>query len=262
MRYAVSIPPFTDPATLLGLARDAEAAGWDGVFLWDHVQWSRDVAPGVLDPWVMLGAIAQVTERVRLGTMVTPLSRRRPWVVAKHLATLDRLSAGRVVFGVGLGAPPDRDFADLGDEGDPRRRAAMLDEGLDLLDGLLRGPVRHAGQHYTVTAHLEPAPVQRPRPRFWVAAVVPHRRPLARARRWDGIVPIGPADLVSPEAIGDYLGDDLPDGWDVVLPWSPGVPAAEYADAGATWLVESPRPDGDWVEELRGRLRRGPDDRP
>ena len=257
MRYAVSIPPFTDPATLVGLARDAEAAGWDGVFCWDHIQWSRPVPPGVLDPWVILGAIAQVTQRVRLGTLVTPLSRRRPGVVAKHLATLDHLSGGRVVFGAGLGAPADRDFADLGDEADPRMRASMLDEGLDLLDALLSGPTTHAGTHYTVQAHLQPAPVQRPRPPFWIAAVVPHRRPLARARRWDGIVPIGPDELVAPEAVSGYLGE-VRKGWDVVLPWSAGVPADEYADAGATWLVEWPHPDGGWVEDLRLRIRRGP----
>jgi alkanesulfonate monooxygenase SsuD/methylene tetrahydromethanopterin reductase-like flavin-dependent oxidoreductase (luciferase family) len=206
----------------------------------------------------MLGAIAQVTRRVQLGPLVTPLSRRRPWVVAKHLATLDHLSGGRVVFGAGLGAPAGRDFADLGDEADPRLRAAMLDEGLALLDALLRGPVRHAGAHYVVDAHLRPGPVQRPRPRFWVAAVVPNRRPLARARRWDGVVPIGPAALVTPEGIAAYVGADLPIDWDVVAPWPDGVPAAEYADAGATWLVHWPTVADDWTQTLRRRIRRGP----
>src|SRR5690606_21027241 len=120
MRYGVSIPPFTDAARVLGWARRAEESDWDGVFVWDHVQWSASVAP--LDPWVVLGAVAQVTGRVRLGTMVTPLSRRRPHVVAKQLTTLDHLSAGRAVLGVGLGEPVDRDFADLGEEADPRVR--------------------------------------------------------------------------------------------------------------------------------------------
>lgn len=138
MKHAVSLPPFTDPARVLAWGREAEAAGWDGVFLWDHVQWRPGVAP--LDPWVMLGALAAVTERVRLGTMVTPLSRRRPYAVAKQVATLDQLSAGRAVLGVGLGEPPDRDFSDLGEEADPRVRAAMLDESLDVIDQLLRGP--------------------------------------------------------------------------------------------------------------------------
>src|SRR5690625_3452712 len=114
MKYAVNIPPFTDAATVVRWAREAEEAGWDGVFLWDHIQWSPGVAP--LDPWVMLGAVATVTERVRLGPLITPLSRRRPHVVAKQLTTLDHLSGGRAVLGVGLGAPADRDFGDRSEE--------------------------------------------------------------------------------------------------------------------------------------------------
>ena len=129
MRFGVSVPPFTDAATVVGWADRAEEAGWDGVFVWDHVQWDGRVAP--LDPWVVLGAMAVRTERVVLGTMVTPLSRRRPHSVAKQLATLDHVSGGRAVLAVGLGEPPDRDFADLGEETDPRVRAAMLDESLE-----------------------------------------------------------------------------------------------------------------------------------
>lgn len=142
VKYAVNIPPFTDVATVVSIAVDAERAGWDGVFLWDHVQWSPD-RPDVHDPWVLLGAIAQATERVRLGTLVTPLSRRRPTMVAKQITTLDHLSRGRATLGVGLGAPDDLDFGDLGDESDRRTRAAILDESLELLDGLLGGPVTH-----------------------------------------------------------------------------------------------------------------------
>ena len=99
MKYAINVPPFTDSATVVVWARRAERSGWDGFFVWDHVQWLEGVAP--LDPWVTLGAISQVTERVRLGTLVTPLSRRRPHLVAKQLATLDHLSGGRAVLGVG-----------------------------------------------------------------------------------------------------------------------------------------------------------------
>ena len=139
MRYAVNIPPFTDPRTVVKLARDAESAGWDAVFLWDHLLWSTKIKPDVHDPWVLLGAIAQATERVRLGTLVTPLSRRRVHIVAKHLLTLDHLSAGRVTFGVGLGEPAVADFSAFGDEPDAKTRAAMLDEGLAVLDQFLRG---------------------------------------------------------------------------------------------------------------------------
>lgn len=240
------------------MAVDAEAAGWDGVFLWDHLQWSPDVRPDVHDPWVLLGAIALATKRVLLGPLVTPLTRRRPVVVAKQVTTLDHLSGGRAMFSVGLGEPPVEDFSAFGDESDPRVRGAMLDEALDVVDGLLRGrPFSYTGRHYTAEAELRPPPVRKPRPPIWVAGVVPNRRPLQRAERFDGVVPIARGDLLEPQGLADYLalGGPRHVGWEVVAPWAPGVPAAEYADAGATWLVESTRPIGDWVDEFRDRIR-------
>src|SRR5512133_4272324 len=149
MRFALSVPPFTDPAVVVRWARSAEANGWDGFFLWDHLRFEVDL--DVHDPWVLLGAIAGQTSRIRLGTMITPLARRRPWVVAKHLTTLDHLSDGRVALGVGLGEPADRDFADFGDEASPTARAAALDEGLAVLAGLAgEGRVSFHGSHYDV----------------------------------------------------------------------------------------------------------------
>lgn len=260
VRYAVSIPPFTDAATVIDWGRRAEQAGWDGVFVWDHLQWDGTVAP--LDPWVVLGGLATVTERVRLGTLVTPVSRRRPHVVAKQLVTLDHLSNGRAVLAVGLGEPPDRDFADLGDEADPRTRAAMLDEALDVIDGLMRGPVSHHGAHYDVEADFKPLPLQRPRPPIWVAGVVPNRRPLARARRWDGLVPIASNADCTPDQLAGYLASDgqqARDGWDVVVHWSDGYTAQEYAEAGATWLVRSDWPQADgWERRLTETITAGP----
>jgi alkanesulfonate monooxygenase SsuD/methylene tetrahydromethanopterin reductase-like flavin-dependent oxidoreductase (luciferase family) len=256
MRYLLSVPPFTDPGTVVDLARSAEASGWDGFFLWDHLRW--DDVQDVHDPWVLLGAIARETERMLLGPMVTPLSRRRPWVLAKHLVTLDHLSGGRAVLGVGLGEPPDHDFAELGDEADAKTRGAMLDEALTVLDGLLgEGTVDHRGEHYQVTASMRPLPIQRPRIPVWVAGVAPNRRPLERARRWDGYVPIG--DGLEPSALADFVGAPPREGWDLVVPWADGVPAQEYADAGVTWLVRSARPqDEGWVEELRELAGRPP----
>ncbi len=249
MRYLLSVPPFTDPATVVDLATTAEASGWDGFFLWDHLRW--DDIQEIHDPWVLLGAIAQATERMLLGTMVTPLSRRRPWVVAKHLVTLDHLSGGRAVLGVGLGEPPGHDFAELGDEADPRVRAAMLDEALEVIDGLVSGrSVDHDGEHFQVHASMRPPSRRRPRVPIWVAGVAPNKRPLERARRWDGYVPIGGG--LEPAALAELIGPPPRDGWDVVVPWAEGVPADAYAEAGVTWLVQSTWPkDEGWVEELR-----------
>lgn len=258
MRYLLSVPPFTDAARVVRWGVAAEAAGWDGVFLWDHLRWRESVDPPVHDPWVLLGAIAAQTDRVLLGTLVTPLSRRRPAVLAKQLLTLDHLSGGRAVLGVGLGEPPDRDFSDWGDEADPRVRARMLDEHLAVLDGLLRGErVDHDGDHYAVHAQVRPGPVTRPRPPVWVAGVVPNRRPLARARRWEGVVPIG--EDLTPDALRGYLGGDVPAGWEVVAsPSGPADPAA-WADAGATWLVTSADPsEPGWEEPFEEVVSRGP----
>jgi alkanesulfonate monooxygenase SsuD/methylene tetrahydromethanopterin reductase-like flavin-dependent oxidoreductase (luciferase family) len=250
MRFALSVPPFTDPAAVVALARDAEAHGWDGFFLWDHLRWGSDDLD-IHDAWVLLGAIAAQTEKIRIGTMVTPLARRRPWVVAKHLVTLDHLTGGRVTLGVGLGEPPDRDFADLGDEASPTVRAAMLDEGLEVLAGLLGGEqVSFHGSHYDIEAGVRPLPVQRPRLPIWVAGVAPHRRPLERARRWDGFVPIHD-DFLTPDELAAYVGPHPKAGWDVVAQWPDGSAPDDYAAAGATWLVRSTWPrDAGWLGEL------------
>jgi alkanesulfonate monooxygenase SsuD/methylene tetrahydromethanopterin reductase-like flavin-dependent oxidoreductase (luciferase family) len=260
MRYGLSIPPFTDPATVVAMATDAEAAGWDGVFLWDHMQWDTSLRLDIHDPWVLLGAAAARTERVRLGTLVTPLARRRPWVVAKHLTTLDHLSNGRAVLGVGLGVPADSDFGAFGDPDEPKVQAELLDDGLDLIDALLRGgPVDHHGPRFEVQAELLPAPVQQPRPPIWVAATAPYRRSLSRAARWDGIAPLGTSAILSPAELAAYVEPvEQPPDWDIVAFAAPDVPFDEYAAVGATWVIESEWPTGDWVTDLRARIRRGP----
>jgi alkanesulfonate monooxygenase SsuD/methylene tetrahydromethanopterin reductase-like flavin-dependent oxidoreductase (luciferase family) len=259
MRSAVSLPPFTDPATLVAMGVEAEAAGWDGVFLWDHMVLFPEMRLDVQDPWVVLGALAQATERVLLGTLVTPLARRRPWVVARQVITLDHLNGGRAVFGVGLGDPAAFDFAAFGDPADGRTRASILDESLGLIDGLFRGPVSHRGEHFTVDAELLPRPVQQPRPPVWVAAVAPHRRPMARALRWDGVVPIALDHLLMPDEVAAYLPPDgRPAGWEVVVNAAPGVRWDDYAAVGATWVVEGNWPQGDWVADLRRCIAAGP----
>ena len=177
------------------------------------------------DPWVLLGAIAQATERMRLGTMVTPLSRRRPRVVAKHLTTLDHLSGGRAVLGVGLGDPPDLDFSDFGDEPSYRVRAAITDEALTVIAALLgEGRVAHHGEPPRRQASVRPLPVQRPRIPIWVAGRAPHTLPL-RGRSAGTATSRSPTTFLAPEALAAYVGPPPHDGWDLVAQWTTGIHA-------------------------------------
>jgi alkanesulfonate monooxygenase SsuD/methylene tetrahydromethanopterin reductase-like flavin-dependent oxidoreductase (luciferase family) len=294
MRYGVTVPNFGacfDPRRLAALARDAEAAGWDGFFLWDHVQF---IPTPTVDPWIALAAVALATERVRLGPLVTPLPRRRPVKLARETVSLDHLSGGRLILGVGIGAGPwEWDY--LGEEPDPRVRGAMLDEGLDLLTRLWTGePVLHAGRFYRYRGDfgpgrpepnptpLLPRPVQVPRIPIWVAGTWPKQRPFRRAARWDGVVPLGEDRGAGPRltpaevrALLAYVrGHRTGDGpFDVVIgghtegaagPADRAV-VEPYAEAGATWWLEdvSPWPfgwqwAGPWpLAAMRERIRRG-----
>lgn len=148
MNYGVTIPNFGhffNPRSLAALAHDAEEAGWDGFFLWDHVFYG--LFPTV-DPWIALAAIAMATYHMRIGPMVTPLPRRRPPKLARETVSLDHLSGGRLTLGVGIGALP-WEWDHLGEQTNIRTRGAMLDEGLDLLTEIWSGrPVTHRGEHY------------------------------------------------------------------------------------------------------------------
>ena len=194
MRYGISVPNFGIPAHLVELGHATEHAGWDGFFLWDHMLVDADDPFPINDPWVVLGAIAQTTERVRLGTLVTPVARRRPWKLARETVTLDHLSGGRAVLGVGLGEPGDAEFGAFGEPTDDRFRAERLDEGLEVLFGLWSGErFSFKGEHLTVDgATFLPRPVQSPRIPVWVAVVWPNRGPLRHAARCDGVAPIPP----------------------------------------------------------------------
>lgn len=261
MRFAVSIPNVGDPAELVRLAVTAERAGWDGVFLWDHMHFVRDLGLDVADPWVTLGAIAKTTERVRLGTLVTPVPRRRPWKLAKELITLDHLSGGRAILGVGLGEPADDEYGAFGEPTDARERAAVLDEGLQLLEGFLGvGAVRHAGRHFRVDARLLPPARQRPRPPIWVAGKWPNRGPIERARRYDAFVPIQPDGMpAGPDVIAEAAAALRDDSVEIIACAAPGVPASTYEEKGAAWFVDSawPAVEG-WVDDLEQRAAVGP----
>ena len=244
---------YADPRLAVQLAVAAEAAGWEAFFVWDHLAFVWGVPAG--EPWVILAAAAQATTRLRLGTAVTPLARRRPQVLANTVATLDVLSQGRVVLGVGLGGKPD-EFSAFGEDGEPRVRAEQLDESLAVLTGLWSGaPLTHHGKHYTVNGVvLAPLPVQRPRVPIWVGGHSPPA--LQRAARWDGWLAAADdeasAKLVQPEWIARQLAvirqHQAPGApFDVVVTGlsQPDDTALlrEYAQAGVTW----------WLESLHGR---------
>jgi alkanesulfonate monooxygenase SsuD/methylene tetrahydromethanopterin reductase-like flavin-dependent oxidoreductase (luciferase family) len=211
---------------LVDLAVRAEARGWDGVFLWDHIV-HRPPVSAVADPWVTLSAIAAHTERLRLGPMVTPLSRRRVQKVARETVTLDHLSRGRFTLGVGLGSSNTAELEPYGEVMDPRERARLLDERLSRLADFWAGG-------------FEPRPVQRPRIPVWVAGRWPKRRPLARALEWDGFFPI---ELPGPDALAELAGeiggqrpaDAGP--FDLVVEIDPGEDAGPWVQAGATWVL-------------------------
>jgi alkanesulfonate monooxygenase SsuD/methylene tetrahydromethanopterin reductase-like flavin-dependent oxidoreductase (luciferase family) len=271
MHYAIEIVPFGEfgePQAVLRLAQAAEAAGWEGLFVWDHLAYVFGW-PGA-DPWVLLSAVAATTTRLKLGVDVTPLPRRRPQVLAHTLVTLDRLSQGRVIFGAGLGGTVE-EFNLFGEPDDVRRRAAMLDEGLELLDGLLRGEkVDYQGKYYTARGvTMTPLPVQQPRPPIWIGGE--SKAALHRAALWDGWVIPG-ADMEGQmEKPPEWLAERVAEIQAIRKSIEPfevainGVSAAgdsglpqSYAQAGATWWLECLFGLRGSLDEMLGRVEAGP----
>lgn len=279
MRYAVNLPnfgPYADPRTVAGLAADAELAGWDGLFVWDHVTFVKGWTLEIGDPWIILTAAALATERIRLGTMITPLPRRRPSKLARETATLDRLSGGRLVLGVGLGEPAEDEYGTFGEATDARTRAAKLDEGLEVLAGLWSGePFSFHGRHHRVDdVTFRPTPLQRPRIPVWVGGAWPGVGPFRRAGRWDGVVPMragGQPEPLTPEeirgivtAVSKHRQDDRP--FEVIAGGTTGgldaaadrAQVAPLAEAGATWWSEWLNPMRGDLDTSRARIRQGP----
>ncbi|HEU5344265.1 MAG TPA: LLM class flavin-dependent oxidoreductase [Ktedonobacterales bacterium] len=191
MRYGLALPNggvCGDARILAELGCLAEEAGWDGVFVEDYIVHQSDGAVPTCDPWIALAAMAVGTRRVRLGTSVTPLSRRRPWKVAREAVALDQLSDGRFILGVGSGDANEAGFSRVNEARDAKERAAMLDEALDVILGLWTGePFSYQGRHFQVNemAFL-PTPVQKPRIPILVGGGWPLRGPSLRAARYDG----------------------------------------------------------------------------
>jgi alkanesulfonate monooxygenase SsuD/methylene tetrahydromethanopterin reductase-like flavin-dependent oxidoreductase (luciferase family) len=260
VRFGLHVPQLGalgDPLQLVDLADRAEIVGWDGFFVWDHLMHAGD--PPACDPWVALGAVAARTEQLTLGPLVTPLPRRRPWKVAREAVTLDRLTSGRSVLGVGIGTDHYGEFTAFKEPAtDDRERAALLDEGLEVITSLWRGErVAHAGEHFHVDDVLQvPRPIQEPRIPIWCAAIWPHTTPLRRAARWDGVVPMGrltPTDIGALKAEVDrHRVATAP--FDIALATAAarGSGIADYEAAGVTWWLVSldPRADIGSLQQL------------
>ena len=302
MRFGLDMPNMGacgSARALAELAYEAEQAGWDGIFVWDTV-YAKMKDPRndpTCDPWIALAAIAARTHKIRMGTMVTPITRRRPWKLARETVTLDHFSGGRLILPVGLGSLEDGAFSKVGEIQDRKIRARRLDEGLEILNGLWSGePFQFSGEHFHVDemAFL-PKPYQSPRIPVWVVGAWPRKTSMRRAVRWDGILPVkynaqgqsmadeginmaggmSPADIREMRAYIEELraqsGKNLADHpYDIVIggltPSEDLAQAADiirpYAEAGATWWLESIwrtfyARPGD-IEILRKRIRQGP----
>lgn len=284
MRFSINVPnfgDFADPRRVADLAIAAEQAGWDGLFVWDHVVHDKRLRRGQPfgDPWILLTAAALATERIKLGTLVTPVPRRRPEQLARQVATLDVLSGGRMIFGAGLGGPIDDEFASFGDTTDPVQLAQRLDEGLELLRRYWSGEkVDYAGQQYRVSdVTLLPATAQRPHPPVWIAGFWPNRAPMRRAARWDGAVPLFrsaghgyPPSAAELGALVGYLDEHRAgrtnDPFEIVVggvtePASAADVVVPLIDVGATWWDERQRQNSDDFAEfapVRRRVEAGP----
>jgi alkanesulfonate monooxygenase SsuD/methylene tetrahydromethanopterin reductase-like flavin-dependent oxidoreductase (luciferase family) len=256
VRHALFLAPFTelsDPAALVSVARAADAAAWDGLFLWDHVLRDPAETSDVADAWTMLAAIAAATERLRIGPMVTPVSRRRIATLVRQTVTLDHLSGGRLTMGLGLGVDGGGELSRFGEITDARTRGAILDEGADLLDRAWSGEqVDHDGEHLVVDGvTFLPRPVQRPRIPLWFAARGAARRPVRRAARYDGLfaIEMDPAGLADALAmVADERGSL--DGFDVAVRSSPIEDPELLEVPGVTWAMHSFPPDVPAAEAL------------
>lgn len=274
-RYAIDIAPLgdlSDPRAILRLAGAAEESGWDGLSIWDSL--GLAMGTSAADPFVTLAAIAATTRRLRLITSIISVARRRPQLVIQAAGTLDVLSEGRLILGVGAGE--DRpDFEAFGEPHEREQRIARMDEAMAIIDAGLRGePLAHEGPHLRASGViLGPRPRQRPRPPMWLGALRPGG--VRKAARWDGWIAVamsedGASMTMAPDRFAELA--DLTrreratsgltrTSFDIAVLGVDGLDdmkAAAYADAGATWWLESLSPMRGNIDELEAIVRKGP----
>ncbi|QBD75735.1 LLM class flavin-dependent oxidoreductase [Ktedonosporobacter rubrisoli] len=280
MKYGLVLPnmgSYSDARTLAELARLGEESGWDGFFLSDTIHYGHAAIP-TSDPWIDLAAVAVSTERIKLGLLVSAPPRRRPWKMAREAVTLDHLSNGRLILGVGSGDEHDLAFEAFGEEMDLKKRARMLDESLDILQGLWSGkPFSYQGEHYQVDEiTFLPPPVQASGIPLWIGWLWPYKKPLARAARYEGANPFAvnpdgsyaqltPADIQElKQLIDERRSQDK--AFDIAIHAQVFAAANDeqkrsklqaYAEAGVTWALGGFFSVFD-AEEVRKTIRQGP----
>jgi len=272
--YTHTYQPYSNPAVLADLAKEAEHAGWDGYFLWDVIPSIESSVTA--DPWISLAAMAVKTQNLILGPMITPIARRRPWIVALEALSLDHLSNGRLILGVGLGATSTYDT--WGERSDPKVRADKLDESLEIITKLWSGEAfTHSGTHYQFKqVQFSQQPVQQPRIPIWVAGYWPNKAPMRRASAWDGVFPFKGdmqdfQEMLSPNQVKDIVAY-ISQHRDIHSPFEfahAGISTGEktqeqidlireYSQAGITWWLEHIYPGRFTLEETRQWIRKGP----
>lgn len=276
LHYGLYVPNFGKASyarILAELAAEAEKAGWDGFFLWDHII-EYDWRVPLVDSFTALAAIAARTKRIRIGTTVTPIPRLHPWVVARQTSSLDHLSNGRMTLGVGLGNEESCGYEKFGGDPDNRVLAEKVAEALDIITDLWSGkPVSYRGKHYRIeNVSFLPTPIQKPRIPIWVGGLWPAKGPFRRAAKWDGMIPLKhPEGLLKPNdlrVILDYTRSQRTsrEPFDVaVIGWTVSKyreknaeKVKPYYELGMTWWLESLYTKRDAPEEMRARIRKGP----
>ena len=273
MRHGLFLPPFdglADVERLAELAVVAEAVGWDGFFLWDHLRYGEPVRD-ILDPYICLAVIAARTSRLTLGPMVTPLIRRRPQVVARQAVTLDRLSKGRLVMGFGIGDDyPGGDLAPFGELTDAAARGRALNEGLAIFQGLVSGDeVNFTGEFYRANeVAFQPTAYRSHGIPVWTAGRWPNPAPIRRAARFQGIMVIQMTEPEQVTALKSQLaaaGADV-EHFDIVvwgqrdekMAYRDDVRYEQWARAGVTWYLTGPGPFNLVYEEVLDYVAAGP----